>query len=90
MNMKYVVYAEGGLEHMIIFPGNINHNHMANALERLRFGGENWHRGEGEIVSAGFIDGGECHGRSESLNIDGRKAVDTLLYKAGGLGKIKT
>lgn len=82
--MKYIVYLDGDKEHMVIFPRNINHDCMAEALEALRFGGDHdWHRRQGEVVSAGFIDGGECHGRSESLNIDSRKR-DTMLYRAGG------
>jgi len=82
--VKYIVYRDGGRDHLITFPKCINHNHMAQAVESLRFGEDhNWHRRQGEIVSAGFIEGGECSGRSESLNLDSRKGIDTVIYKAG-------
>lgn len=83
--MKYIVYRDGDKDHLISFPRCINHNHMAEAVASLRFGEDhNWHRRRGEVVSAGFIDGGECHGRSESLDLDSRKGIDTMILRAGG------
>jgi hypothetical protein len=83
--MKYIVYRDGDKDHLITFPNCINHNRMADAMEALRFGDDrDWHRRQGEVVSAGFIDGGECHGRSESLDIDSRKGIDTMILRAGG------
>lgn len=83
--MKYIVYQDGEKEYMVVFPKAIFHNRMADAIQSLKFGEDHdWHRHQGEVVSAGFIDGGECHGRSESLNIASRKGIDTMLYRAGG------
>lgn len=86
--MKYVVYLDGDREYLVIFPRSINHDRMAEALAALRFGGDSWHRRQGEIVSAGFIEGGECRGRSETLNKDSRKDIDTAIYRGGGERKI--
>lgn len=89
--MKYVVYLDGDKEFMVIFPRAINHDRMKEALECLRFGDDrDWHRRQGEIVSAGFIDGNECGGRSESLDVDSRKGTDTMLYRAGGVAKVQS
>lgn len=87
--MKYVVYQDGDKEHMVTFPRCINHNDMAEALGSLRFGGVHWHRRQGKIVSAGVIDGGKCHGRSEALSINSRPS-DTALLKQGGIATAST
>jgi hypothetical protein len=83
--MKYIVYQDGNKELLVAFPLAVNHDRMAEALEALRFGGDhNWHRRQGQIVSAGFIIGGECSGHSETLGISSRKFIDTNLFKLGG------
>ena len=87
--MKYIVVVIDGHESMFVFPRTINHDAFAEGIEGIRFGGSrDWTRKlinakkEGLVISAGFITNGECHGRSESLNIDGRGNVDTILFKA--------
>lgn len=83
--MKYIVYKNGETEHLVAFPRTIDHDRMGEALEALRFGSErNWHRRQGEIVGAGFIDDGKCHGRSETLGIGSRSDADTALLKSQG------
>ncbi len=86
--MKYVVAAIGDEESIFTFPRDVDHDRMAEAIEAIRFGGpSNWNRkfhktGEGEMVSAGFVDSeGNCHGRSETLNLDSRPREDTLLLR---------
>jgi hypothetical protein len=52
-------------------------------MEALRFGGDHdWHRRQGEVVSAGFVVDGRCHGHSETLGIGSRGEVDTVLLQA--------
>jgi len=81
--MKYIVYRDGKAEHLVTFPNTINHDRMAEAMEALRFGGDHdWHRRQGEIVSAGFVVDGRCHGHSETLGISSRGEVDTALLQA--------
>lgn len=88
--MKYIVYQDGNAEMLIVFPRCIDHDRMAEALEALRFGSErDWHRRQGKVLSAGFIDNGKCHGRSETLNLNSRGQTDTELYNAGGSWLIK-
>ena len=82
--MKYIVYHEALREYLISFPDCINHDHMAEAVGFLRFGGTQWRRSQGVVVSAGFIVGGECLGRSESLKIGSRKVTDTDILNSEG------
>lgn len=83
--MKYIVYQDGGKEYLVAFPRSINHDRMAEAMGALRFGSDrDWHRRQGEVLAAGFIDAGNCHGSSESLGIGSRGAVDTALMRAQG------
>ena len=81
--MKYIVMSLLEVEHIFIFPRTVDHDRMFEACEAIRFGGDrNWerkYRRDGECVGAGFVDGGRCHGRSESLNIDSRGEKDTAL-----------
>ncbi|MFK4706040.1 hypothetical protein ABIC83_002879 [Roseateles asaccharophilus] len=81
--MKYLVYRDGDVEHLVTFPRSINHDRMAEAMSALRFGSDqNWHRRQGQVVAAGFVVGGSCQGHSESLGIGSRGAVDTALLQA--------
>lgn len=84
--MKYIIYLDNGTEYGVTFPRGINHNHMAKALEALRFGGDrDWHRRQGKVVAAGFIDRlGSCSGYSETLGIKSRGRIDTELFNQGG------
>lgn len=80
--MKYIVYQDGDKEHLVAFPRSINHDRMAEAMEALRFGSDrNWHRRQGAVLAAGFIDGNKCHGRSETLGISSRGDADTALLR---------
>jgi hypothetical protein len=80
--MKYIVMSLNGKEEIFVFPRTVDHDRMAEACEAIRFGGDrNWRREyrDGECVAAGFIDGGKCHGRSETLGLKSRGEVDTKL-----------
>lgn len=82
--MKYLVAVLNSKEMMFVFPRDVDHDRMAEALEAIRFGDDhNWRRElqtEGSIIAAGFIDPeGMCHGRSETLGLESRGAVDTEL-----------
>jgi hypothetical protein len=81
--MKYIVVQLGEKESIFVFPRNIDHDRMFEALEAIRFGSErNWVREirkNGEAISAGFIDGGRCHGHSETLGLASRGEPDTQL-----------
>jgi hypothetical protein len=86
--MKYVVVSspEYG-EQLVMFPKSINHNAMVESLSRIRYGtAQDWQRVYAEPVSAGFTDGINCYGRSESLHLDARPGLDTALLKNGGQG----
>lgn len=79
---KYVVMRLNDVETIFTFPKSVDHDRMKEALECIRFGDHrNWTRAyrDGEVVSAGFIDGGQCHGRSETLNLESRPKLDTAL-----------
>lgn len=79
--MKYIVTKLDGKEVIFVFPRSIDHDRMWEAMAAIRFGDHNWERKihDGELVSAGFIDNGYCHGRSETLGIESRNAIDTAL-----------
>ena len=86
--MKYVVVRSPNFgEQLVVFPSTINHDAMAEALSLIRHGPlRNWTRPDRLPISAGFTDGLNCYGRSESLNLDSRIPADTLLLKMGGAG----
>lgn len=83
--MKYIVTrSEDGKEELFMFPKSINHDAMAEVLGRIKdqtWG--QWRRVYREPIAAGFIrntyDGPECHGRSETLNLDSRGRLDEML-----------
>lgn len=79
---KYIVIALADNEEIFTFPRNVDHDRMAEACETIRFespsGSRRKYR-QGEIVSAGFVDGGACNGRSETLGLSSRAKVDTNL-----------
>ena len=58
-------------DEIIVFPRSINHDCMAEAMQRLKnqtWG--NWKRLTRIPVSAGFVDStGVCYGKSETLNL---------------------
>jgi len=78
--MKYVVVKRGENEEQIfIFPCAIDHDAFAEVLSYIKEGGRNWKREFAKPISAGFTDGETCFGRSETLNLDSRKDIDTAL-----------
>jgi hypothetical protein len=86
--MKYLVANLEGHEAMFVFPRAVDHDRMAEALTMIRFGyNHNWERkllprdgkADGNIISAGFVDNGKCHGRSETLGLFSRGDADTEL-----------
>lgn len=82
--MKYIVMALNDVEEIFIFPRTVDHDRMAEACEAIRFGdARNWNRKyrAGECIAAGFIDGGRCSGRSETMNLSSRGEKDTALLK---------
>jgi hypothetical protein len=86
--MKYIVMnsAEAGKQ-LFIFPKSVDHDRMADVLsevEQLIEGVfDNFYR---TPVSAGFTDGKDCYGKSESLNLKSNPK-DTELLKYGGSKK---
>jgi len=57
---------------------------MKEAIECIRFGSERDRRRkfrDGEVISAGFVDDGVCHGRSETLSPESRKDLDTAILR---------
>lgn len=89
--MKYIVVQLGEKQSIFVFPRGVDHDRMFEALEAIRFGDErNWVREirkNGEAIAAGFIDDGRCHGRSETLNLDSRGDLDSILLRGTGDGK---
>jgi hypothetical protein len=91
--MKYIVVNLEGHEAIFVFPKAVNHNRMAEALGAIRFGdGYYWERKlhrarekDGVLISAGFISGGVCLGRSETLGLASRGEADTKLLREAGL-----
>ena len=79
--MKYIVTVDpDGNEELFIFNDAILHSCFAEALEGIRdadYG--NWQRVFRKPVSAGFIQNGFCHGRSESLGLDSRPQDTDIL-----------
>lgn len=80
--MKYIVAVCEGKESLFVFPREVDHDRMAEAIQAIRFGPErDWKRKfrGGEVIAAGFVTNGECHGRSETLDLDSRGMLDTVL-----------
>lgn len=80
--MKYIVTVLEGKEVIFLFPRSVDHDRMKEALEAIRFGtSRDWCRKlrESEVISAGFVDRGICHGYSETLDLKSRGDADTAL-----------
>ena len=79
--MKYIVTQQtDGTEEIFIFPRSVNHNCMAEALERIRdktWG--DWKRVTRKPISAGFVENGKCVGMSETLKLKSRPEDTKLL-----------
>jgi hypothetical protein len=80
-NMKYIVTnTEEGKEEIFIFPDTVSHTSMAEAVCAMRNQTHgNWVRIHRDAVAAGFIEGGKCVGKSESLGISSRPQDSELL-----------
>jgi len=84
--MKYIVTLIDGKESIFVFPRSINHDRFHESLAAIRFGSEqNWRRhvlgDPSDLVSAGFVDDGFCHGHSETLRLKSRGDADTVLLR---------
>lgn len=85
--MKYVAASvthpdsEKEVEYIFIFPNFINHNRFAENMRRMRdsssYGRDQFM--DFRIVGAGFTDGKQCWGRSETLNCGSRGIIDAKL-----------
>lgn len=84
--MKYIVTKdENGKEEIFIFPKSINHDFFAEAVSRVKDGTQrNWLRQQRKPIAAGFTDGKQCLGRSETLNLDSRGRLDEMLIDGNG------
>lgn len=93
--MKFITTADDdGVEQVFVFPRAIHHDTMAEVLGHIKNQTHgNWHRVFRYPVAAGFVDAhGQCHGKSETLNLSARPQ-DTALLKAqmqGGVGPAPT
>lgn len=76
---KYIVVSDvkGYFERMIVFPQEIVHKKMAEAMSKLDFP---------VVVSAGMIDEFmKCHGESTTLGVNSRKQDTEMLHKMMGI-----
>jgi len=81
--MKYIVTKQSdGTEEIFLFPRKIDHDCMAEMLEHIRnqMHGD-WKRVFREPVAAGFVEDGECFGKSETLNLKSRPEDSKLLER---------
>lgn len=79
---KYITMKLDDVEVIFTFPRTVDHDRMHEAIGIIRFGfGRHWDRKLHGVpaLSAGFITNGVCHGRSETLNLESRGALDTAL-----------
>lgn len=80
--MKYVVMQDpDGVEQAFVFPREVDHDVMAEALACMKNQTHgNWYRVLRIPVSAGFVDSeGTCFGHSESLGLKSRPTDTALL-----------
>lgn len=83
IEMKYVVLKPDQKELLFIFPKSIDHDRFVETMEAMRYGDRNnWERLYPNPISAGFTDGKTCFGRSETLNLDSRKEIDSFLLRS--------
>ena len=79
--MKYIVTILGGKEAMFVFPKEVDHHRFAEVLENIRYLDYYTQDNDGKVVSAGFICDSICAGKSETLDLISRPALDCALYK---------
>ncbi|MCK4621281.1 MAG: hypothetical protein KAT62_03600 [Desulfuromonadales bacterium] len=80
--MKYIcTEQEGGVQEIFIFPRTVNHDAMAEMLERIKdHTTGSWTRISRMPISAGFVTkDGICYGESITLNLESRHQVDADL-----------
>lgn len=79
--MKYIVTEDENFkEEIFLFPNSVNHACFAEAIGGIlnqKHG--NWKRIQRIPVSAGFVTGGVCHGKSESLHMTSRASDNDIL-----------
>ena len=81
---KYICFKDGDVEMIVVFPHTIDHDRMFESLQMTSFDvdrkSREWY--DIDLLSAGFVySSGKCYGRSETLDIDSRGDVDTLILK---------
>lgn len=79
--MKYIVTKQSdGKEEIFIFPNSVNHDVMAESIKRMKNQNHgDWRRVIRIPISAGFIEGGKCVGKSETLKLASRAEDSKLL-----------
>lgn len=82
--MKYIVTEDNdGVKEIFVFPRNINHDCMAEALSGIRTAMcPGWERIRRKPVSAGFVAQGICFGESISLRLKSADGDTALLGNA--------
>ena len=81
---KYICFKDGDVEMIVVFPHTIDHDRMFESLQMTSFDvdrkSREWY--DIDLLSAGFVySSGKCYGRGETLDIDSRGDVDTLILK---------
>lgn len=82
--LKYVMFDLEGLEFPILFPKFVNHNRTEEGMVhsiRRSFSDKGLTGGDAEVVSAGFWDGRNAHGMSESLKMNSRPQDTDIITK---------
>lgn len=82
--MKYIVVKLDSVEQIFVFPRAVGHDRMLEAIGAIKVGPDDrWHRRYrlATLVSAGFVEGRICFGRSESLGVGSRPTEDSLLLE---------
>ena len=87
--MKYIVTKdENGKEEIFIFPKQYHHDDFADIVCGLKTFINNdpftWERLYKQPIAAGFTDGKQCLGRSETLSLDSRGRLDEMLIDGNG------
>lgn len=81
--MKFITTKDAeGREELFMFPSDIDHDAMAEVLGYIKNQTHgNWRRVFRKPVAAGFVSGGKCHGKSETLGLSARPEDTALLAK---------
>lgn len=90
--MKYIVVKLDSVEQIFVFPREVTHDRMLEAIGAIKVGpGDRWHRRYrlAELVSAGFVNAGGCLGESHTLGVVSRGEADTALLPRIGFAATK-